>query len=686
VVVFGAKNRKSERGELELLRSLIKLANELQSSLDLHEVVRVIVTAVSETFGFREATLYLVEPGGDEFKALGTVSERPGSDEVVFERPVPRRIWQELLLEKFQMGSSFYVDHRRHEWTEEQQYYLPSLDLGHRRDDEFHADDALFLPLFDKRHELIGVLDLYDPVDRAEPSLELIKSLDVFAAHAAMAIENARQWEQLEKTSAELERQLTRWHDLHELSTVLLSTLDQESVLPQITTMLKGIVEYDTMDIRLVDETRGELVPIYARDENSEQVLEFTSPLEVGVTGWVVRHNEAQLVNDMTSDPRGVVVPGTETEPQASIVVPLSVGGTVTGVLTIDRLHGRVFEEHELETVKLFANFAAIAIQNALSYEKMERQAISDGLTGIYNYRHFQDALSSAISRAERYGETFCLLMMDLDHFKAVNDTIGHQRGDYVLREVAGALKRCSRESDYLARYGGEEFVMILPRSSLPEAQMVAERVRAEVAAVDIGAPDLRVTVSVGVASYPESARDSDGVLGAADAALLRAKARGRNRVCLFSEDKEAALGSLEGDLVALGRRFAELLGLSESETGGLLTALAVYESGGRVSDEVQTILGEGAGERGASADEVRQNAFDALLYGSERWDGAGYPEGRRGVAIPRVARAFAVCRGYHEGNGDGLGHLRSEASHEYDPRMVQRFATMLRDEERATA
>jgi diguanylate cyclase (GGDEF)-like protein len=677
--VFGTKNRRSGRDELELLRGLVKLANDLQSSLELHEVVRVIVTAVSDTFGFREATLYLREPGSDVFRALGTVSERPEYDEVVFSRPVPRHIWDQLLLEKYQMGASFYIDHRQHSWTPEQLHYLPSCDLGPRRDDEFHAEDALFLPLLDKRQSLMGVLDLYDPVDRAQPSFELVRALDVFAAHAAMAVENARQWEELEKTSAELQRQLALWHDLHDLSTVLLSTLDQESVLPQVTALLKGIVDYDAMDIRLVDEERGELVPVYARDENAEEILDFASPLDLGVTGWVVRHNEAQLVNDMTKDPRGVVVPGTEIEPQASIVVPLNVRGKVTGVLTIDRLRGRVFEEHELESVRLFANLAAVAIQNALSYDAMERQAISDGLTGIYNYRHFQDALSSAISRAERYGETFCLLMMDLDHFKAVNDTIGHQRGDDVLRDVAGALKRCSRESDYLARYGGEEFVMILPRTSLPEAQMVAERVRTEVAAVDAGALDLRVTVSVGVASYPESARDTDGVLGAADAALLRAKARGRNRVCLFTEDKAAALGTLEGDLVVLGREFAEQLGLSESETAGLLTALAVYESGGRVSDEVQTILGEATAEESPAADEVRQNAFDALLYGSERWDGGGYPEGRRGVAIPRVARAFAVCRGFHEGNGNGVERLRAEASHEFDPRMVQRFSSMVR-------
>ena len=115
-----------------------------------------------------------------------------------------------------------------------------------------------------------------------------------------------------------------------------------------------------------------------------------------------MRHNEAQLVNDMAHDPRIVQVPGTEEEePQASIIVPLNVRGKVTGVLCLDRMGGRVFEDHELEPVKLFGNLAAIAIQNARSYEEMERQAISDGLTGIHNYRHFHDTLNATVSRGE---------------------------------------------------------------------------------------------------------------------------------------------------------------------------------------------------------------------------------------------------------------------------------------------
>ena len=365
--------------------------------------------------------------------------------------------------------------------------------------------------------------------------------------------------------------------------------------------------------------------------------------------------------------------------------MPLNVRGKVTGVLSVDRLHGRTFDEQELEPAKLFANMAAIAIQNARSYEDMERQAISDGLTGIHNYRHFRDTLKATVSRAERYDETFCLLMMDLDHFKAVNDTIGHQAGDDVLRAVADVLRSCSRESDYQARYGGEEFVMLLPQTGLSEASTLADRVRMQVAEIDVGHPGLNVTMSIGVASFPDSAKDSDGVLAAADAALLRAKARGRDRVCLAGEDTTRVAAAIEGDLVDARAPLRGRPRHERVETAGLVTALAVYEADAALADEVQAILGGGNGTNGGSdggtVTRTRSavRPIEALLYGSERWDGTGYPEGRRGSAIPRVARAFAVCRAVQAvavSSSTALDQLRATAARELDPRMVQRFVS----------
>jgi len=683
-VAFRSKRRTPERGEAELLRGLVNLAGRVQAGRELEGIVRAVAGTVAQTFGYREATVYIVENDGETFRAQAIVGRRPEHDAGVFARPVPRRIWDELFLERYQIGSSFFVDHHMHRWTEEQSYYFPPLPLGPRDEEEWHEDDALFVPMYDKHQRLVGVLDLCDPIDRAVPDLEQVKALEVFAVHAAVAIENARQYEELERTSDELQRQLRLRHELLDVSAALLSTLDQNDVFALITSLLKGMVDYDTMDIRLFDEEARELVAIYARDENADEMLGFRSSIDEGVSGWVFRHNEAALVNDMGHDPRAVFVPGTEEgEPQASIIVPLNVRGNVTGVLCIDRLHGHTFHESELEPVELFANMAAIAIQNARTYEEMQRQAVTDGATGIHNYRHFHETLKMTVSRARRYKETFCLLMMDLDRFKTVNDTIGHQAGDDVLRAVADVLRSCSRESDYQARYGGDEFVTLLPQTGLAEAATLAERVRRDVAEIEVGR-GLRVTMSIGVAAFPDSARDGDGVLAAADAALLRAKVTGRDRVCLAGEETTCVSAAGGGALVVLGRRFARALELSEVETAGLATALAVCEADAALSDEVQAILGpaagDGTGGDGAAPHEVRRQAVEALLYGSERWDGSGYPEGRHGSSIPRVARAFAVCLEYDRAGHDtgAAEKLRAAAGRQLDPGMVRRLLGMV--------
>jgi diguanylate cyclase (GGDEF)-like protein len=652
--------------QLALSHELLSASGAVLSSLEQNEVLEHIADKLKEIVDYDEMDVRLIDADREELVAIYARDQNDGREIFAFPIALDEGIsgWvvrhneAQLVNDMTNDPRAVYIPGT--EWEEQQACILVPLCVG---------------------DEVIGILTM-DRLGGWTFEDHELEPARLFANLAAIAIHNARQYDELEKTSAQLAGQLDMQHELMGLSTLLLSSLDQREVFSRITTMLKDIVDYDAMDIRLLDEPSRELVCIYSRDINAEQNEQFRISIDQGLAGWVVRHDQPQLVNDMTNDPRGVHIPGTgEDVPQASIVVPLRVLGRVTGVLTLDRLGGRVFAEGDLEPVILFANLAAIAIQNARSYEEMETQAISDGLTGIHNFRHFHESLKAAVSRAGRYGEHFCLLMMDLDHFKAVNDTIGHQKGDEVLRAVAGVLRTCSRESDYLARYGGEEFAMILPQTSLEEAKTLAERIRVSVSMLDPGHPDLHVTMSIGVSAYPESAEDSDGVLGAADAALLRAKNGGRDRVCLYTDAADTA-AEFDGALAAVGRRFATFIGLSEAETAGLVTALAVYETGAAVKDEVQTILG--TGQNGAAEpDEVRQNAVEALVYGNERWDGGGYPEGRRGNEIPLVARAFAVCRRWDPvaHNGDSVTQLRGRAAHELDPKMVQRFAAMLRAE-----
>lgn len=681
-MAFHSRDREwVECGEVELLRRLIALCSQLQSSLTLDAVAHVLAMALGETFGFRAAAVYLAEDDGELFHVHATVGDDPGHDCGFPQRPVPVRIWNELMLEAHRTGRSYYVDHRRHRWTAEQLHHLPPLDVGLSREGKWVAGSRLLVPLRDRAGELIGVLALHGCGYWSAPTPDLVNSLDIVAESAAVAIENAHRYERLERSAERLERQLTVYRTLLDLSMALLDTRDQGTLCSKASEKLKAIVSFDTGEMWLKEAAGDALVCVFTCGLHDAQLQDCRVPLDRGVLGWVLRHNEAQLVNDMARDPRTVHAPETPCgEAQASIIVPLRFGAEVMGVLCLNRHGGRVFSESDFEPVQLFADVAAIAIRNVGVYSELERRAVSDGLTGISNYRHFCEALASEVSRARRYGERFCLLMMDLDHFKRVNDTIGHQKGDDVLRAVTGVLRRCSRESDFLARYGGEEFVMILPNTGLSEAKTLAERIRVAVAEMEVDRVDLRVTISIGVAAFPDSAADADGVLGAADAALLRAKARGRNRVCVHCDGQDDLAVEIGGDLVELGSRFARFIGLSKAETQGLITALAVHETS-TMWDEVAAILGAGGSQ--ARSGEVRRCAVEALVYGNERWDGLGYPEGRRGSAIPRVARAFAVCRRYGVAAQGGLMDktFREATAGELDPRMAQRFMAMLRAE-----
>jgi diguanylate cyclase (GGDEF)-like protein len=204
------------------------------------------------------------------------------------------------------------------------------------------------------------------------------------------------------------------------------------------------------------------------------------------------------------------------------------------GVISIAR-PGRPFSQRQRELFEYLTNQAAISIENVDLHEQVQRQAVTDELTGLFNHRRFQEVITTEVERTRRFGHELGLIMLDIDDFKRVNDTYGHLQGDEVLKEVAHALRESSREIDEPARYGGEEMAVALPQTGLEGAYEFAERVRQRIERLQIPLVDgdgtLRVTASFGVASLPDSAKiDKDALIAAADAALYRAKRSGKNR------------------------------------------------------------------------------------------------------------------------------------------------------------
>ena len=219
---------------------------------------------------------------------------------------------------------------------------------------------------------------------------------------------------------------------------------------------------------------------------------------------------------------------------QSALAFPLGVsGGRVLGLITVARA-GRPFNQGEQELFHYLAGQAAVSIENVDLHELVQRQAVTDELTALFNHRRFQEVMVGEVERARRFEQPLGLVMLDIDDFKSVNDTYGHQQGDLVLREVAGVLRESSREIDEPARYGGEELAVALPQTDLEGAYLLAERVRSSIEGLEIprldGGGVLRITASFGVAAMPETAGDKDALIAAADAALYRAKRGGKNR------------------------------------------------------------------------------------------------------------------------------------------------------------
>ena len=314
--------------------------------------------------------------------------------------------------------------------------------------------------------------------------------------------------------------------------------------LKRIAHHLAELLDYDELSVYEVDRAAELLVPVFALGAYADEVMADSFPVTEGVTGWVVSNRRTRNVERADEDPIVAVVEGTEMEPESLVSVPLLVEDRVVAVLNVYRIGvDKSFGDPEVAQVERFATMAALAFDSARQRDTLREQARTDGLTGLLNHRACHERLGEEIARTRALERPLSVVVLDLDHFKAVNDAYGHAEGDKVLAAAAQKLRSSVRGDDVVARLGGEEFALILPGVDGARAADAAERARAAIAEVGVG--DAALSCSAGVAAYPDDAADAARLLELADGALYWAKRSGRDRSRRY--DRWLA-GQLSGD------------------------------------------------------------------------------------------------------------------------------------------
>ena len=336
--------------------------------------------------------------------------------------------------------------------------------------------------------------------------------------------------------SAQPELLVESYRRLAEVFHHVLSEQSVDTLLDRIADTLAELVPYEALHVYEADVARRMLVPVLARSEWAEEIMRDRAPFGEGITGWAVEQRTPVLTNQAHLDPRVKLVPGTPSEPEALITVPLIARGALKGALNIYRIgeHAR-FAEHEFELAKWFGDAAALALDNAQVRERLVHQAQTDSLTGLYNHRFFQERLRAELTRAHRSHDAVAVLMFDIDDFKKVNDIYGHGVGDQLLVALARLARDTVRASDVVCRIGGEEFAVVMPSCDAGDALGLARRLTDRLRDTDFE-PAGGITVSIGISQGPEHATNPRELVACAEAAMMTAKARGKDKVVLFDD------------------------------------------------------------------------------------------------------------------------------------------------------
>ena len=370
-----------------------------------------------------------------------------------------------------------------------------------------------------------------------------LEVMQTAAGQLGVAVENARLF-------TEEQRRARHLAFLNNISKMAISSEDAEQMMADIVREIQKNFHYDHIGIGIMDYATKD-IEIKAEAGSTSQTLGRRIPVGSGVLGKVARTGVSALLQNAGPGQLAGVLP----ESRAVLCLPITYGETLLGVLNVESRDENAFAPQDVLILNTLADLLATALHNSFVFQKLQQQSITDGLTGIKTRRFFWEALSSEWKRASRSGRPFSVVLIDLDKFKQVNDSLGHLEGDLVLARVGRLLEQKCRQSNVVARYGGDEFIILMPETGIEQSQVLAERVRLWLA-TDPMLEEHHITGSFGVASFPVHGFSLEDLIRVADAGMYVAKHAGGNQVStsdVFGEgsavQRQLVSGYIEGFL-----------------------------------------------------------------------------------------------------------------------------------------
>lgn len=321
----------------------------------------------------------------------------------------------------------------------------------------------------------------------------------------------------------------------------LTSAREPRAVLRVIFDKAKAMIRCEAWSLFLIDASTQELIFDMVGGPKARRLKGQRIKPGQGIVGWVAQNGKPAMVADTGKDRRFLpdIDRATKFITRTVLCVPVFIKKRPVAVLEMVNKVGKAFDRQDLRLLTHLAEQASIALERANLNEQTASLGVIDELTKLYNARYLEQALDREVRRCRRYGSIMALIFLDLDHFKTINDCYGHLLGSQCLAEVATIMAASVRDVDILARYGGDEFVVILPETTVATARMVAERlhegVGTHVFLQDAGI-NARLSTSIGVAGFPDHAQTKEDLVRKADEAMYRAKAEGRNRLCIADQ------------------------------------------------------------------------------------------------------------------------------------------------------